>query len=109
MRTIALATLAFAGTLVTGFDVASFLKTHQLAQEDPTYQYTNASIAYDETLGCESCIRGGYDFCIWRTFPEQTVHGQFTNCSVNPVIPEINSITSVNETTRWVCSGNFED
>ena len=109
MRTIALATLAFAGTLVTGFDVASFLKTHQLAQEETAYKYTNAPIVYNETLGCESCIRGGYDFCIWRTFPEQTVHDQFTNCTNGHVTPEINSVSNVNETTRWVCSGNFKD
>ena len=70
---------------------------------------SDLSIEYNETLSCESCIRGGYDFCIWRTFPSQTVHGQFTNCSENAVVPELNSVTNVNETTRWVCSGNFHD
>ena len=109
MRTIALASLALAGTMVAAFDAAAFLKARVYADPQPTYKYTNASIAYNEALSCESCIRGGYDFCIWRTFPTDLIHDQFTNCSSNPVVPELNSETTVNETTRWVCSGNFKD
>jgi hypothetical protein len=74
-----------------------------------TYEYTNATIKFDQYLDCESCIRGGYDFCIFRSFPSQTTHDLFTNCTDHEITPAINSITSVNETDRWVCSGAFKD
>jgi len=28
-------------------------------------EYKNATIDYDKTLDCTSCIRGGYDFCLY--------------------------------------------
>jgi len=72
--------------------------------------YNNASIPYtDENMNCENCVRGGYDFCLFRTFPNETTHGQFTNCTSWAITPEMNSELNVNETDRWICSGAFKD
>lgn len=71
--------------------------------------YSNATITYDVKLPCESCVRGGYEYCIWRTFPTQTTHDQFTNCTDHPIIPHINSVTTVEETERWICASAFAD
>ena len=72
--------------------------------------YSNAPIPYTNAdMNCEGCVRGGYDFCLFRTFPNSTTHGQFTNCTNGAIIPELNSELSVNETTRWICTGAFKD
>lgn len=72
--------------------------------------YKNMSgIAFDKDMNCESCVRSGYDFCIFRTFPDNVTHGQFSNCTQWAINPEYNSVTNVNETDRWLCSGAFMD
>ena len=42
--------------------------------------YSNASLPFSSTLACESCIRGGFDFCHWTLYD----HGNQTkslNCT----------------------------
>lgn len=47
-----------------------------------TAVYKNMTgVAYDVDMNCENCVRSGFDYCIFRTFPNQTTHGQFSNCS----------------------------
>ena len=85
---------------------AFFEKESDFPAENTTYK--NATITYSgPDMNCENCIRAGFDFCLFRTFPNQTTHGQFTNCSDYAITPEKNSELSVNETTRWICSSAF--
>jgi hypothetical protein len=73
-------------------------------------KYNNITgIPYDKDMNCESCVRSGFDFCIFRTFPDNVTHGQFSNCTEWAITPEFNSVTNVNETDRWMCSGAFMD
>ena len=74
----------------------------------PAYK-NMTGIAYDKDMNCENCVRSGYDFCIFRTFPDNVTHGQFSNCTEWAINPELNSVSSVNETDRWLCSGAFKD
>jgi hypothetical protein len=72
--------------------------------------YKNASIPYtDKNMDCSNCIRGGYDFCLFRTFPDNTTHLDFTNCTQWAITPELNSESTVAEKNRWICSGAFKD
>jgi len=109
MRTVSLAALLFAGALSKQLNVHSFLEEKQLLGDGPTYAYHNAPIPLLNTTSCEGCIRGGGDYCIWRTFPNNVTHGQFSNCTNGSFDPEVNSVTNVNETTRWACSKGFKD
>ena len=91
----------------------SFMNNALFEQEvfgGPNATYKNASIAYtDKNMDCSSCIRGGYDFCLFRTFPTSTTHLDFTNCTQWAITPELNSVSSVAEKDRWICSGAFKD
>lgn len=109
MRTVSLVALLFAGALSKISSVHEFLQSQKLLGDAPTYAYTKAPIPLTATTACESCIRGGGDYCIWRTFPNDTTHGQFSNCTNGSFNPEVNSVTNVNETTRWACSKGFKD
>jgi len=60
-------------------------------------------------MNCQNCIRGGYDYCLVRTFPDNTTHLDYRNCSSWAITPELNSVSSVEERNRWICSGAFED
>ena len=72
--------------------------------------YKNASLPYtDVNMSCSNCIRGGYDFCLFRTFPDNTTHFDFTNCTQWAITPELNSESTVAEKNRWICSGAFKD
>lgn len=72
--------------------------------------FQNASgIEYRKDLNCEACIRGGYEFCIWRTFPSQTTHDEYTTCTADPVIPPVHNVSTVEEAKRWVCGRAFDD
>lgn len=60
-------------------------------------------------MTCQNCIRAGFDFCLIRSFPNNVTHFDYTNCTTWAITPELNSITSVNETNRWICAGAFKD
>lgn len=100
--------LLVAATSVSGMELASFLKSHGIRLAEDA-KFTNQSIPFKEELDCAACIRGGYDFCIFRQFPNDTTHGMKRNCTSYPISPEINSVMNVNETDRWACSGAFLD
>jgi hypothetical protein len=104
-------TFVVAFTIVgTALATSDFLQQATPLQADPApYKWPNATIPFGENLSCETCVRGGYDYCIFRTFPSQTVHGMKRNCTSYPITPEINSVSTVEETDRWVCSGAFKD
>lgn len=52
---------------------ATFMNNVKLEQSPfgvENVTYGNASIPYtDANMNCQNCIRGGYDFCLFRTFP----------------------------------------
>ena len=66
-------------------------------------------ITYDKDMNCESCVRSGWDVCIFRTVPDNVTHGQFSNCTQWAITPEIHTISDVSEVPRWLCSGAFKD
>ncbi|TNV76903.1 hypothetical protein FGO68_gene9754 [Halteria grandinella] len=106
MRSLA----ALAALVGTTLATADFLQSPAPLMDEPApFKWPNATIPFAETLSCETCVRGGYDYCIFRTFPSQTVHGMKRNCTSYPITPEINSVSNVNETDRWVCSLAFKD
>ena len=91
-------------------DVEDLSIKNPAALSQAVSNYKNMSgLNYNVNMTCEGCIRTGYDFCLFRTFPDNLTHGQFTNCSQWAITPEINSVTNVNETNRWICSGAFKD
>jgi hypothetical protein len=32
-------------------------------------------------MSCQACVRGGYDYCQFRSFPDSTTHDDFKNCT----------------------------
>ena len=79
------------------------------SNDNTTYKNMTGSVAYDVNMNCESCVRSGWDFCIFRTFPDNVTHGQFSNCTQWAITPEIHTISDVSEVPRWLCSGAFKD
>lgn len=104
MRSLA-TILAF--TTLGAVTAQDFLST--VGDEPVAPKWTNATVPFDVNLSCETCIRGGYDYCIFRTFPDKVTHGQFRNCTSYPITPQIHSESTVAEVDRWVCSGAFLD
>ena len=57
-----------------------------------TVTYNNMTgLSYNKDMSCENCIRSGYDFCTFKTFPDNKTHEQFSNCSQNAINPKINT------------------
>ena len=62
------AILLFLG-VVSATQQMTFFGEQALVQ-DALPTYTNSTgIPFSEDLSCESCVRGGYEYCTWRTFP----------------------------------------
>lgn len=105
--------LISAGLVCLASAMDSFMNNALFEQEifgEQNATYQNASIAYtNKDMSCSNCIRGGYDFCRFRTFPDNTTHFDFTNCTQWAITPELNSVSSVEEKDRWICSGAFKD
>lgn len=48
----------------------SFFGKQALKQDLQDPWYTNSTgIPFSEDLSCASCVRGGFEYCTWRTFP----------------------------------------
>ena len=109
MRTIIIAGFVCIATAnISFFDSNSQARTLKQGVQNVTYP--NASIPYaGANMDCENCVRGGYDFCLFRTFPDNTTHKDFTNCTEWAIIPEINSVSTVEERDRYICAGAFKD
>ncbi len=74
----------------------SILVTLSLVSVAAVYQ--NASIVYSPTLECTSCIRGGYDFCLFHD------ESKAQNCSQHalPVAEGYSCSINTNASEPWV-------
>ena len=83
--------LISAGLVCLASAMDSFMNKNLFKQEVFGAQndtYKNASLPYtDVNMSCSNCIRGGYDFCLFRTFPDNTTHFDFTNCTQWAITP----------------------
>ena len=62
--------------------MSNSLKEHQTYGLRAAATYGNASITYsDANMSCQACVRGGYDYCQFRSFPDSTTHDDFKNCT----------------------------
>ena len=73
-------------------------------------QYNNASgpaIVFDPFMDCTTCIRAGYDYCLYA---DQSVNPLATKwgCFHDPVVPEFN-ISKGSTNAGYVCSGALSD
>jgi len=71
--------------------------------------YTNAVIPYKNDLMCESCIRGGYEYCYWFTLnPQSQVTELSWNCTETMIVPPFSNKTD-NLPDSHACSSGVED
>jgi hypothetical protein len=80
---------------------------------NPNYAtgYTNAPITYARSLECESCIRGGFNYCLDLGSKDNQTYSSFT-CDKSDRSP---SNMFINETDPggvgggWLCSRGLAD
>lgn len=70
--------------------------------------YTNATITFDATLDCTSCIRGGYDFCLY-TGAKATTSATSWDCNLHSRSPEANVTKSTVTPDAYICSNYISD
>jgi hypothetical protein len=71
-------------------------------------QYNNATIGYDKTLDCTSCIRGGYDYCLYSSSVATKTDVTWT-CNNFPTEPEYNVTSGTSVASGYVCSNALLD
>ena len=81
--------------------------------KNPDYApgYTKADIGYARSLECESCIRGGYNYCLDLGAKDNQTYSSFT-CDKGDRLPSnmfINNTDKGGVGGGWMCSRGMKD
>ena len=72
--------------------------------------YNNASsITFDSTLDCTSCIRGGYDFCLYTGTTNVTTSATSWDCNLHSRSPEAQVKNGTVTPNAYMCSNYISD